>query len=201
MTDTLTRQNPLLKSIAAFFVIFGVLPVLVITFGLVFLNSNFSMYHFNTYYLILSIVCSTPIYFLYRKRKSYKIFNDGVLFLFASITAVLYVTEDELLLLSRLPSIELQMQYPYLFPLVLFKLNVIIACSFAKTIITFHEWKEVCKSEITTSFRDSVSNAMDKIPTFIKKSKFFQTITNMNNKKNEKKRNDNHIHRKDKRRN
>lgn len=64
MTDTLTRQNPLLKSIAAFFVVFGVLPVLVITFGLVFLNSNFSMYHFNTYYLILSIVCSTPIYFL-----------------------------------------------------------------------------------------------------------------------------------------
>lgn len=93
------------------------------------------------------------------------------------------------------------MQYPYLFPLVLFKLNVIIACSFAKTIITFYEWKEVCKSETTTSFRDSVSNAMDKMPTFIKKSKFFQTITNMNNKKNEKKRNDNHIHRKDKRRN
>lgn len=47
MTDTLTRQNPLLKSIAAFFVVFGVLPVLVITFGLVFLNSNFSMYHFK----------------------------------------------------------------------------------------------------------------------------------------------------------
>lgn len=200
MTDTLTKQNPLLKSIAAFFVVFGVLPVLVIAVGLVFFNSNFSMYHFNLYYLLLSIVCSTPIYLLYRKRKSYKIFNDGVLFLFASITAVSYVTEDEFMLLSRLPSIELQMQYPYLFPLVLFKLNVIIACSFAKTIITFHEWKEVCKSETTPSFKDSVSNAMDKMPTFIKKSKFFQTIANIYNKKDEKQRNDNHIHRKDKRR-
>lgn len=62
MTDTLTKQNPLLKSIAAFFVVFGVLPVLVIAAGLIFFNSNFSMYHFNLYYLLLSIVCSTPIY-------------------------------------------------------------------------------------------------------------------------------------------
>lgn len=98
MTDTLTKQNPLLKSIAAFFVVFGVLPVLVIAAGLIFFNSNFSMCHFNLYYLILSIVCSTPIYLLYRKRKSDKIFNDGVLFLFASITAVSYVTEDEFIL-------------------------------------------------------------------------------------------------------
>lgn len=41
---------------------------------------------------------------------------------------------------------------------------------------------------------------MDKMPTFIKKSKFFQTIANIYNKKDEKQRNDNHIHRKDKRR-
>lgn len=34
MTDTLTKQNPLLKSIAAFFVVFGVLPVLVIALDL-----------------------------------------------------------------------------------------------------------------------------------------------------------------------
>ncbi len=40
MTDTLTKQNPLLKSIAAFFVVFGVLPVLVIAAGLIFFNSN-----------------------------------------------------------------------------------------------------------------------------------------------------------------
>ncbi|EJS1737665.1 hypothetical protein NW666_003805 [Escherichia albertii] len=93
------------------------------------------------------------------------------------------------------------MQYPYLFPLVLFKLNVIIACSFAKTIITFHEWKDVCKSEITTSFRDSVSNTMDKMPAFIKKSKLFQTITNIYDKKDKKQRDNDHIHRKDKRRN
>ncbi|EKL1919895.1 hypothetical protein PQX56_004921, partial [Salmonella enterica] len=38
-----------------------------------------------------------------------------------------------------------------------------IAAFFVVSIITFYEWKEVCKSEITTSFRDSVSNAMDKI--------------------------------------
>lgn len=69
MTDILTRQNPLLKSIAAFFVIFGVSPVLVIAIGLVFFNSNFSMHHFNVYYLNQSFSKQSPIYII-KKMKS-----------------------------------------------------------------------------------------------------------------------------------
>ncbi|MDM3521967.1 hypothetical protein OGW13_18865 [Citrobacter sp. Ca225] len=199
MTDASIKLNKSLKSTAILLILFLLSPIIVIVVGIIFFNSNFSTYHFNLYYLLLSTVCSLPIYFLYLKRNSYKNFNDFILFISASLTAVSYVTGGEWLLLAKLPSLEIQLQHPNIFFFTLIKLNIIIICTIAKTIITFHEWVKLSRNEKTTSLKDSLKQAKIYVSDRLKKLKSLPDTTNIDDKKHNEHSYNNEVHKKDRR--
>lgn len=194
MTDSSTKPSPFLKSIAALIIVFLSLPVVIVIIGVIFFSSNLSTYHFGLHYFMFSVLCSIPIYLLYRKRNSYKNLNDTLLFFFASITAISYITEDELALFAKLPSADLQAEHPVIFFIVLIKLILMVNCSIAKTIISFHEWIKASNSEVTTSFNESWENTKKNIQSFFRKLFSIPKISKMNDCHNNQHRNEKHIH-------
>ncbi|ENV3957278.1 hypothetical protein ACR2RY_002795 [Salmonella enterica] len=121
------------------------------------------------------------------------------MFISASLTAVSYVTGGEWLLLSKLPSLEIQMQHPNMFLFTLIKINIIIICTVAKTIITFHEWVKLSRNEKTTSLKDSYKQAKNYMLDHLKKLKFLPDTTNIDDKKHNKHSDNNKVHKKDRR--
>ncbi|EAW2474787.1 hypothetical protein FBD63_26335, partial [Salmonella enterica subsp. enterica] len=105
----------------------------------------------------------------------------------------------EWLLLSKLPNLEIQLQYPNIFFFTLIKLNTIIICTIAKTIITFHEWVKLSRNEKTTSLKDSFKQAKIYVLDRLKKLKSLTDTTNIDDKKHNEHSDNNEVHKKDRR--